>query len=191
MSSIAGHAAAGITAYLCCNRWACARSRWAVLPFVFLAICPDLDYLAVWLLGYAATPRVTHSIAFALAASLLVHLLTRRHTSARLPAAWLMAASLSHPLMDLLVGAHPVPLLWPVGREVAVAVGVLPSAGALAPGNYYLWRNLIIELGVLLPLFALGVALTRQATPCRVLVWAVGIAPVWVAFLVVSLGLAR
>ncbi len=191
VSSIAGHAAAGITAYLCCNRWACAPSRWAVVPFAFLAVCPDLDYLAVWLLGYAASPRITHSLLFALVASLLVHRLTRRPASARLPTAWLLAASLSHPLMDLLVGAHPVPLLWPIAAEIAVPVGLLPSAGALSAGNYYLWRNLIIELGVLLPPFALAVAASRHATPRRVLAWAVGIAPVWAAFLIGSLALAR
>ncbi|WP_411852349.1 metal-dependent hydrolase [Stenotrophomonas sp. LGBM10] len=191
MSSIAGHAAAGITAYLCCNRWACAPSHWAVVPFAFLAVCPDLDYLAVWLLGYAASPRVTHSLLFALAASLLVHRLTRRPTSARLPIAWLLAAGLSHPLMDLLVGAHPVPLLWPIGAEVAVPVGLLPSAGALQPGNYYLWRNLVIELGVLLPPLALLVALARPGTPRRLTWWVLCTAPFWAAFLAVSLALAR
>jgi inner membrane protein len=191
MSSIAGHAATGVAAYLCCNRWKDPRSRWAVVPLVFLAVCPDLDYLAVWLVSYNATPRFTHSLAFGLAAALLVRLIARRRKAAQLPAAWLMVASVSHPLMDLLVGAHPVPLLWPLAADVSIPAGVLPSAGALAPDNVFLWRNMLIELGILLPVFALAVAVSRRTAFARVAAWTTGILPVWAAFVVWSVTLTR
>jgi hypothetical protein len=191
MSSIAGHAAAGITAYLCCNRGRTASSRWALAPFAFLAVCPDLDYLAVWLIHYDATPRFTHSLAFGMGTALLVHWAARTSTNARLPLGWLMAASASHPVLDLLVGAHPVPLLWPFGAELAVAVGVLPSAGAPSLGNYFLWRNLLIELGVLFPVFALMVAVSRRVSMGRLVAWAACVAPVWGLFLGWSLSLVR
>ncbi|MGH8086923.1 MAG: metal-dependent hydrolase, partial [Stenotrophomonas sp.] len=183
--------AAGITAWLCCNTSANRRQRWAVVPFILLAACPDLDYVAVWLAGYNATPRFTHSILFALSTALLAQWLMRAATASRLPLLWLFLASASHPVLDLLVGAHPVPLLWPFGAEVAATVGVLPSAGALALDNYFLWRNLLIELGVLLPVFALCAAVCRRTSIKRIAVWTACIAPVWTGFLCWSLTLSR
>ncbi|WP_421568066.1 metal-dependent hydrolase [Stenotrophomonas sp. PD6] len=190
MSSIVGHAAAGVTAYLCSAR-SNRRTRGSLLPFVVLAVCADIDYLAVWLAGYDATPRFTHSFLFALSAAVLVHCILRRCTTLRLPVVWLMVASASHPVLDLLVGAHPVPLLWPFGADVSIAVGVLPSAGTLKLGNYYLWRNLLIELGVLLPVFALCVAMSRRVAVAPLTAWAAGIAPFWAMFVVWSLSLTR
>ena len=191
MSSIAGHAAAGIAAFLASSRWHPARSRWAALPFVALAVCPDLDYFAVWLFDYAADPRITHSLLFAMVSTLLVWAPLATTASARLPFLALLAASASHPLLDLWVGAHPVPVLWPLGPELSAPVGLLPSAGALSLGNYYLWRNLIIELGVLLPIMALVVALCRQCPVVRIRTWALRLLLPWAAFLAFSINLAR
>jgi inner membrane protein len=191
MSSIVGHAAAGVTVFLSCVRWRDPRTRLAVVPCVFLATCADFDYVAVWGFGYAVNPRFTHSVLFALAIAGVVRTAMRRVAAPLVPTIALLSASLSHPVLDLLVGAHTVPLLWPFGPEVAVPVGVLPSAGALDAGNYYLWRNLLIELGVLLPVFALLVALARR-TECRY-AWprAVFMAPLWLVFVVWSIGLTR
>lgn len=191
MSSVAGHVAAGITAYLCCNTSANRRPCWPLVPFVLLAVCPDLDYVAVWLAGYGATPRFTHSILFGLGTALSAQWFVRGSTATRLPLLWLFLASASHPVLDLLVGAHPAPLLWPFGAEVAATVGVLPSAGALALDNYFLWRNLLIEMGVLLPVFALCAAVCRRTSIKRIAVWTACIAPAWAGFLFWSLRLAR
>lgn len=189
MSSFVGHALAGVTACLCSTGRARMPSRWSVVPFVFVAVCPDLDYLGVWLLGYGASPRITHSLLFALMAAVVVKRMAKAGGVA-LALPWLLAASVSHPLLDLLVGAHPVPLFWP--RQAGVSLpGVLPSAGAPRFGNVYLWRNLLIELGVLLPVFAALVLMARGAALRRWCTWALCVAPVWTAFVVWSIRLPR
>ncbi|WP_447591458.1 metal-dependent hydrolase [Stenotrophomonas rhizophila] len=189
MSSLAGHALAGFTAYLCSIGNTGARPRWAAAPFVFLAACPDLDYLAVWLLGYGAQPRATHSLLFAVVAAVVVHRVAKTVGSG-LRLRWLLLASLSHPLLDLLVGAHPMPLFWPVQPGISVR-GVLPSAGAPSLGNLYLWRNLLIELGVLLPVYAALVAMARGWAWRRWRLWALCSAPIWAAFVAWSVSLSR
>ena len=194
MSSIIGHAAAGAAAYLACNRLVNNRSWWALPVFTFLAICPDLDYFAVWLFGYTANPRISHSILFALVMSLLAWWCTRhlaKGTSTSTPFAALLLAGLSHPLLDLSVGAHSVPLLWPFPNQEVSAPGVLPSAGRLALGNYYLWRNLLIESAILWPVLALFVALARKVPIRSIACRALFVAPIWLFFLAWSLGLRR
>lgn len=194
MSSIIGHAATGIAVYLARNRLGDRRSLWALPVFAFAAICPDFDYFAVWLFHYPAQPRISHSILFAAAVSLAAWWGTRRfaeRTSANVPFVALFLASLSHPVLDLFVGAHSVPLLWPLPCREVSAPGILPSAGRLAFGNYYLWRNLIIESAVLFPVLAFSVALARKVPARAIGRYALFIAPIWLAFLVLSLGLRR
>lgn len=190
MSSLVGHATAGLTAFLCCHR-ANVTSKRIPATYVALATCADLDDLAVWLLGYTAHPRVTHSILFALSASLFAHIALRSRNASAVPMAGLPIASLSHPILDLLVGAHGLPMLWPWPMEVSLPIGVLPSAGSLDPANYFLWRNLIIEMGVLLPFFALLIAISRRAEFRVILRRGLLIAPMWVAFVMWSVQLSR
>lgn len=159
--------------------------------YVALAICADVDYLAVWTFGYSAHPRVTHSLLFALVAALLARTALRRRDNAPVPIAGLLIASVSHPILDLLVGAHGVPMLWPWRTEVSLPFGMLPSAGALDPTNYFLWRNLLIELGILLPFFALLIALVRRAASRATWRRVVLIAPLWLAFVAWSMMLPR
>lgn len=190
MSSIVGHATAGFTVFLCCHDAHGSSKRMAVI-YVVLAICADLDYLAIWGLGYAAHPRVTHSILFALAAPVLARIALRSRDASTAPIAGLLIAGLSHPVLDLLVGAHGVPMLWPWRSEVSFPIGVLPSAGALDPTNYFFWRNLLIEMGILLPFFALLIAIGGRAG--FGITWRRGvlIAPFWLAFVVWSVILPR
>src|SRR5262249_46039986 len=62
-------------------------------------------------------------------------------------------AGLSHLVLDFLVGVTPLPLLWPLSAAAFVSpIGVLPSAGRMQILNYYLYRNLLIEVGVLAPI---------------------------------------
>ncbi len=195
MSSVVGHAAAGVAAYLACHRPG-ARPSFRALPvFVFLAVCPDLDYLAIWMSHAVPAPRVTHSLLFGLATATAVWLCAkplRREHPAPTPFLGLLAASLSHPVLDLLVGAHPVPLLWPLSDpDLSMPFGVLPSAGRLALGNYYLWRNLLIELVVLLPALAVIVAAARRVPFRAVAIRTLAFAPIWLAFLAWSIGLHR
>ena len=168
---------------------------WALPAFVFLAVCPDLDYFAIWWWHTQPTLRVTHALLFAVATSLLMWGLTaplRSRSLANVPFPALLLASVSHPLLDLLVGAHGLPLLWPfTDREVALPFGLLPSAGRLALDNYYLWRNLLIELGILVPLFGLLVGLARGTAPRVLARNAAFVLPLWLAMLAWSVSLQR
>lgn len=195
MSSIVGHGLAGVAVYLACNRAKDRRALLALPAFVFLAVCSDLDYLAIWWWHAQPALRLTHTLLFALATSLPMWALTmplRNRLLADVPFPALLLASLSHPLLDLLVGAHGLPLLWPfTDQEVALSFGILPSAGRLALDNYYLWRNLLIELGILVPLFGLLVALAR-GTALRVLARnAAFVLPLWLVMLAWSVSLQR
>lgn len=177
--------------YLCCNAQRRGSSRWAAIPFVALAVGPDLDYFAVWLFDYAADPRFSHSLLLAAGAALLAKLALSRFEATNLKLSWLLAAAVSHALLDLLVGAHPVPLFWPFDGGVSIPVGVLPSAGTLELDNFYLWRNLVIEIGVLGPAFAFLVAASSRRRFRELAGYALPILPIWAAFLTWSVTLGR
>lgn len=177
--------------YLCCNAQRRGSSRWAAVPFVALAVGPDLDYFAVWFSDYGADPRFSHSLLFAIAAAFFVKLTMSRFPAANLKLSWLLAAGMSHPLLDFLVGAHPVPLFWPFDGGVSIPVGVLPSAGTLELDNFYLWRNVLIEIGVLGPAFAFLVAASSRRRFRELAACALPILPIWAAFLTWSVSLGR
>lgn len=59
----------------------------------------------------------------------------------------------SHLVLDLLVGVGALPLLYPLSfYRFKLPFGLLPSAGRINLANYYIYRNLLIEMRVLLPL---------------------------------------
>jgi membrane-bound metal-dependent hydrolase YbcI (DUF457 family) len=123
-----------------------------------LASAPDIDYL-VPALGSPVHrgSRITHSIAFSLILPLLsvgVLYLVRGLKSQRgLMSICAVLAGLSHLVLDFLVGVTPLPLLWPLDPSAfSSPVGILPSAGRIQLSNYYLYRNVLIEVGVLAPL---------------------------------------
>lgn len=158
MSSLIAHLAAGTTAYAC-RRASSAPARDVPLlaACLALAVLPDLDYLLWWAGRIALEPRLTHSLGFAAGSALLAWVLMRGWRARRglrpLPLAGiLVAAAASHQLLDFLVGVHPSPWLWPFDKHAFRSpLGLLPSAGRLDFGNPYLWRNLLIEMGVLGP----------------------------------------
>ena len=89
---------------------------------------------------------------------------------------------------------HPSALFWPLSREVYTSpVGVLPSAGALDLKNFYLYRNLIIEIGIFVPIY-LSISLLiwrfprRLVTRAFTLVFLLGVA---VTFVTIAVGLSR
>jgi inner membrane protein len=175
MSSLFAHLAAGATVFACRGPKLRTPTARRLLPACLaLAVLPDMDYLAWWLLRVNVEPRVTHSLAFAAMGTALAWAACRRGAGAHSvhagrnasPALFglLLAAAGSHLLLDFLVGVHPAPLAWPLsGRGFASPIGLLPSAGRLDITNPYLWRNLLIEAGVLGPLLAGAVALRRRA----------------------------
>jgi hypothetical protein len=93
---------------------------------------------------------------------------------------------LSHLALDFLVGVTPLPLLWPLGSTAFVSpVGILPSAGRIQLSNYYLYRNVLIEVGVLAPIFYvarelyLGDSGTRNRTRMLILLLVAGCFVMW------------
>ncbi|MEM7018609.1 MAG: metal-dependent hydrolase [Pseudomonadota bacterium] len=125
---------------------------------VLVALAPDLDYIVTFLnKTHFAGLRVTHSILFTALPPLLTIIVLAKFNirkPLKLSAIQVIAASQSHLILDFLVGVHPLPLFWPLSDAAfRTPVGVLPSAGALNLTNFYFYRNLAIELGVLIPLY--------------------------------------
>jgi inner membrane protein len=194
MSSIIAHLSAGIGVYLCRHRLNTPETRFVLPLLVLTAIVPDFDYLAFWLLGINTEPRLTHTLIFCIGWAVLVKILINLYytpTSKRLSLWELLAAGSSHLLLDLLVNVHPVPILWPLPIQVALPIGILPSAGQLRLSNYFLWRNLLIEITIVLPLIAGIVAIARASPWPVVCKKAIFIFPIWIISLIYSLSLSR
>ena len=156
MSSLIGHSLVGWTVGRSLPQFKRARSRllWHS-SLIVAAIAPDFDYLIPWLRRDGL--RRTHSVSFALLVPLLASLCVVGHIrSQRIRAAgFLVLTGLSHLLLDLLVGVSALPLLWPLSEaRFKLPFGLLPSAGKPSLTNIYLYQNLLIELGVLVPLSA-------------------------------------
>jgi inner membrane protein len=195
MSSLVGHVATAAAIHFGSNCENGPRPRWVLALLIVLAIAPDFDYFAFWLFGINVQPRVTHSLAFCLFGALMAWaatIRTRHRQASSVTFLALALASCSHLVLDLLVGVHPLPVFWPfASAEISSPIGILPSAAHVRLTNYYLWRNLVIECGVLLPVLATLTALSR-VTPVRsILRQAVFVLPIWIGCLIWSLGLQR
>lgn len=125
---------------------------------VIVALAPDLDYIVPFLHPSSNEGlRITHSLFFCqvLPVLSLIYLYCKGVSKTIL---WrsglqLVLAGFSHIALDTLVGVTALPLIFPLSSEVfKLPFGLLPSAGKLSLFNYYLYSNLGIELGVLLPL---------------------------------------
>ncbi|MGB8644003.1 MAG: metal-dependent hydrolase [Anaerolineae bacterium] len=179
MSSFAGHCLAGLTAYVFPKRQSRGPAWWG-LALVGISSAPDIDYLIRGLRQDVLAPpdpvslalcnliqlcpasngapaRITHSIIGVLVVPVAVMLLL--WLSGRFRGQWwtmsaqAAAAGLSHLLLDLMVDVSPMPLLWPFSYTLLkLPFGILPSAPLISLTNFYFYRNLLIELGVLLPI---------------------------------------
>lgn len=155
MSSIVGHALISSAIFARKHKIDSGNAVFVCLFFIGLGISPDVDYLVYWLFGYEIEPRITHSILFCfiigLIASCIKHfVLKNAFISVNHELFYL--ASFSHLVLDLLVGVHPMPLFWPIdSHSIKLPFGVMPSAGYIDIKNVYLWRNIIIELAILIP----------------------------------------
>lgn len=162
---------------------------------ILVALAPDVDYLAWWIARIQLEPRATHSLLFCLGCALVAWVAMHAFASQGKPAVsltTLLLASCSHLVLDFFVGVHGLPLLWPfVSSELASPVGVLPSAGRLSFTNFYLWRNLFIELGVLWPALALFAVARRREMNRLAMPQSVIVLPVWFAFLWWAITLPR
>lgn len=161
MSSFLGHGLAAYTLFSLDRRGRPSAPRRAVWLawLLVLASAPDIDYLVPALAAPAHRgSRITHSVAFALLLPLssvgVLYFVKGLKSRRGLLSACAVLAGLSHLILDFMVGVTQLPLLWPLDSAAfASPVGLLPSAGRIQLSNYYLYRNLLIEFGVLAPVF--------------------------------------
>lgn len=193
MSSFLGHSLAAYTLFsLDRRKWPSTRRRAMWLGWLLvLASAPDIDYLITALASPAHHgSRITHSIAFSLILPLLsvgvLYFVKGLKSQRRLLSVCAVLAGLSHLILDFLVGVTPLPLLWPLDSTAFVSpVGILPSAGRIRLSNYYLYRNVLIEVGVLAPILYvarelyLGESVTRNRARLLILLLVAGCFVMW------------
>lgn len=160
---------------------------------VILASFPDLDYaLATLRASQHDGVRITHSIAFATALPALTAIalagLGIRGRRLAFMTIQAVAAGLSHLCLDLMVGVTPQAPLWPlVDHTIVLPRGVLPSAGRPSLSNIYFYRNLAIEIGVLLPLFGILRLRRRKFRGRRIVLCMMAICAIGCALVATSL----
>jgi inner membrane protein len=178
MSSFIGHSLASLTTYAITQQLQIDRPnkisqidwRWLIWLLVVASI-PDIDYLIPGLRVQQAERilRITHSLLGVLPIPgftiVGLWLLGKRGKSFKLQSLQVVLVGLSHLLLDLLTGVFPLPLLYPFGTQTfRLPFGLLPSAGRIQLSNYFFYRNLSIELGVLVPLSMSLLLSVRQST---------------------------
>lgn len=198
MSTPLGHIAAGIAIYFSYGRLRSPHTPWALPCFVLLAVLPDFDYLTIWFFGIRQEPRVSHGILFCVLSGMLAWMLTRHLQQDTLTAKPLgiggfILAPLSHLALDFSVGAHTLPLLWPMPNgELMSPLSVLPSVvHARSIANPALWRNSILESLVLFPVLLFLVARARAVPLRRIFKTGKFVFPFWCLSLGWSLSLGQ
>jgi hypothetical protein len=158
MSSFLGHTITGATIYFH-KRQTSGRSWFWLFWLIVLAVFPDIEYGLLWFFGVTSSIRVTHSVVFCSILPVCTWFYLRRYSPQKTDRSRTLqafGAAYSHLLLDVLVGVCPLPLLWPfTNTGFTLPFGILPSAGHLDLANPYLYRNAIIELGILVPLYSL------------------------------------
>ena len=166
MSSFVAHALVGASCLVLARPRTFQHALPLVLAAAFLGLSPDIDYILLWTTGWRPDPRITHSLAFVSLVSLLlwsmVRVISTQLASYKLLLIFFVAA-VSHLVLDALVGVTQNPIVWPFMAEgFSFPYGVLPSAGKPNPFNYYFWRNLLIELSIILPVLGFGYLLAHK-----------------------------
>lgn len=138
MSSIVGHALAGVSAASAFEHSGTRENKRRLFGLAaLLSITPDLDvliYIAFRPLGMTPHRGITHSIVFAIFAGVFIAIVCRRFLGITYLRVFLMASAvlLSHSLLDYLMGCGPgVLFFWPISEK-----GFL-SPFRLVPTAYY------------------------------------------------------
>jgi len=159
MSSFIGHSLAAISTYYVEKPPTSRNTRYWLGWLIIVASAPDVDHIipALHLTYQYQDVRISHSIVLSLVLPigtiLLLTLLGCKGRSRIIRSQQVILAGLSHLVLDLLTGVNKLPLLWPFSRETfKLPFGLLPSAGQVNLFNYFLYRNLLIEIGVIAPL---------------------------------------
>ena len=173
MSSVIGHSLVGWTIFANSNDrdHNAINSRYSFLWlgwFILVAIVPDVDYIIPFIHPSSHEGlRITHSILFCQILPLftLIYLQLKRKSKKTIKKYIipLILAGFSHIILDLLVGVTSLPLFFPFSDHIfKLPFGILPSAGKINLFNYYFYRNLAIELGILIPLSCCSFFLKRR-----------------------------
>ncbi len=176
MSSFIGHSLASLTIYLTTTEIQLNRQPQLVkhnllwlMWLVVIASAPDIDYLIPNLILQDAGHRIrtTHSfigVSIVPACTILALWLSGdRGKDFRLHAGQSILAGLSHLLLDLLTGVLPLALLYPYLKVFRLSFGLLPSAGKIQLTNYLFYRNILIELGIFVPLLISSILMIRDS----------------------------
>ncbi len=206
MSSFIGHSLAGLTTYAVTQQLQTHRlteSRqfnWIWLFWLLVvASIPDIDYLirALRIQQDNQTIRITHSFLGAIlmpgCTILGLWLLGKRGKSFKFQSLQVILVGLSHLLLDMLTGVSALPLFYPFSLQAfRLPFGILPSAGRIRLTNYFFYRNIFIELGVLIPLSISLLLSIRDSTKSgsRLLVIATGLV-ISVGFTIWAFSLSR
>ncbi len=175
MSSFIGHSLAALSTYIVKKPPTSSNKRRAWLGWLILvASAPDIDHVTRSLhLTYEHQDiRITHSILLSLILPIatilwLIFLGSRGHALI-IRSQQVILAGLSHLVLDLLTGVNQLPLLWPFSSQTfKLPFGILPSAGLINPFNYFFYRNLLIEIGVLAPLVTLAYLISHEKNTTR------------------------
>ena len=193
MSSFIGHALAAYTIGKSIETKPRSYLFWQIW-LLLAAIAPDIDYILPQLnaRNYNGL-RFTHSIGFSLIAPVLgiIYLFLFERKNIFRGGFQVCLAGLSHLILDTLVGSwQRDPLLYPFTQNTfKLPFGILPSAAKISLSNFYLYRNLLIECGILIPVccfvlyFAGKLNLKKPAL--------IGLISVVIFFLIWSLNLDR
>ena len=174
MSSFIGHSLAAISTYSVEKQPASLNKIYWLGWLIIIASAPDIDHIirALHLRSQHQDIRITHSILLSLVLPIdtivVLTLLGCKGRSLIIRSQQVILAGLSHLVLDLLTGVNKLPLLWPFSNEIfKLPFGILPSAGGVNLFNYFLYRNLLIEIGVLAPLVYIAFLISHDKSSTR------------------------
>ena len=195
MSSFIGHGLAAVGIGIGFSEKTQFKQKWAWQGFLILcSYAPDIDYIVPSLDSlHNDDLRITHTIVFSLLLPIFgtFYLFVFDRKNVFWGGVQASLAGLSHLLLDLLVGSRQAdPLLYPLIAETfRLPFGVLPSAAKVSFSNYYFYRNLLIECGILIPTFLLIFQISKRIklSKISIVLSIIGL----LIFLIWSINLAR
>lgn len=200
MSSFIGHSLAAIGTSSVEKRAISPKTIGWLGWLIIIASAPDIDHIsnALRLTFDGETIRITHSIVLSLllpfCTILVLILLGCKGRFLIIRSQQVILVGLSHLVLDLLTGVNKLPLLWPFSTKIfKLPFGILPSAGGVNLLNYFLYRNLLIELGVLIPLVYMAFLISHGTSNTRSqkIVMIGGLLLISICFMVWSFTLSR
>lgn len=199
MSSFIGHSLAALSTYYVEKQPTSRNTRYWLGWLIIVGSAPDVDHIipALHLTYQYQDVRISHSIVLSLVLPigtiLLLTLLGCKGRSLIIRSQQVILAGLSHLVLDLLTGVNKLPLLWPFSNEIfKLPFGILPSAGGVNLFNYFLYRNLLIEMGVLAPLVYIAFLISHNQSNARQQKFLIGgLLVISICFMVWSFSLRR